>query len=178
MLLSRLPRLRPREQSKAKGAKDKAGSDDGADGRTFSPTTVRSRSCRPRSSEDGGDQEAPVEVGNLKDELSLTKEHSAGLVENLENATRELSDLRAMPSPVKTHSSGDSSWKLAMWRSRPLGASDKAPTRLKEVESELEGHREGSVDRQEHESQPAASRARNAELEAEVSKDYGSEGFS
>lgn len=81
-------------------------------------------------------QKLQSEVSNLKDELAIAKENSAGLVENLEKATRELSEARdssAVSDSLQSQvTARDIEIKTLTERL------DKSETQLKDLHAQLE----------------------------------------
>ncbi len=110
-----------------------------------------------------------AEVNNLKDELSLAKEHSAGLVESLENATRELSETRdavAVKASVETQLEARNA-EITMLSERL----DKAQSKLKGLEAQVEKAKTDAADAvKDKVSQLTTSTSRNKELEAQLEK--------
>ncbi|KAK4133493.1 hypothetical protein BT67DRAFT_450343 [Trichocladium antarcticum] len=108
-----------------------------------------------------------TEVHNLQDELSLTKEHSAGLVESLENATRELAETKdavASKTSVETQLEARNTEITTL-----TDRLNKAQTKLKELEAQAEKATSDAAEAvKETSTQLAVSASRNEELEKEL----------
>lgn len=108
-----------------------------------------------------------TEVGNLKEELSLAKEHSADLVEKLENTARELSELRdmaAVKQSIETQLEARNNTIASL--TERLG---KAQKQLKDLEAQVEKERSAATAAgKEQATMLKASAARVSELEAAV----------
>ncbi|KAK4102827.1 hypothetical protein N658DRAFT_485059 [Parathielavia hyrcaniae] len=110
-----------------------------------------------------------VEVNNLKDELSLNKEHSASLVESLENATRELSEARdaiAVKASIETQLEARNA-EIAVLTDRL----DKAQSRMRDVEAQAEqAKRDAAEEVKEKVALLTTANNRSKELEGELEK--------
>ncbi|KAL1856487.1 hypothetical protein VTK73DRAFT_8230 [Phialemonium thermophilum] len=121
----------------------------------------------PESSEDLFSYES--ELPELRAELALAQEHSAGLVESLENVSRELSEVR---DSAAVNASAETQLRARIEEITVLEKRlDEAHQKLQQAEASLEEETKRSRDlAKEQEGKLAASESRNAKLDVELKK--------